>query len=228
MFKVATGILAALALTLAVSTTYVLAQEAPARGGRGQHMSAPAQSGAPQMRGPGYGRGQGQMAGPRPMPPVNRPGYGPRPGYGRPLPPPPAYGHMHYPRYWGEYPTPSIYYYGGYPAYPYAPLYPYPGFALNGWMGYGPLSLNFSWFKSDDGKDANDEAANVGKVKFAIEPKSAVVLIDGAYVGEVRDLGKGLKLEAGAHNITIVVGEQQKEFKVDILPGQTITIRATK
>jgi hypothetical protein len=138
----------------------------------------------------------------------------PRPEPGGRYVEPPSRGHA--PWYWGEPLTP---YYGPYLYGPYGPYYA-PGLSIAGWFGYGAGAVSASWFRPSVPRDTSADVPT-GRVKFVVSPKSAIVRIDGYYIGQVRDLGHGVRLPEGDY----VVDIDGHEFRLHVVAGMLITIR---
>jgi hypothetical protein len=69
-------------------------------------------------------------------------------------------------------------------------------------------------------------AAAYGYLQLLMQPASAVVYVDGLYVGSVDDLRAGRKVEAGAHRLEIRAGGYEAtSVDVRIDPGQTTIYR---
>jgi hypothetical protein len=75
------------------------------------------------------------------------------------------------------------------------------------------------------------EGAPVGGVQLDIDPRSAQVYVDGAYVGVVEDFSgyfRHLDVAAGPHSIAIVASDYEPLIlELIVTPGRTVTHRAT-
>jgi len=67
----------------------------------------------------------------------------------------------------------------------------------------------------------------MGQVKFQVEPKTAEVLIDGAYAGTVTSLKSSLWLEPGAYNLCIKsAGHADYCRRIYVLSGKNLAVLA--
>jgi hypothetical protein len=75
------------------------------------------------------------------------------------------------------------------------------------------------------------EDAPPGGIQLDVQPWSALVYVDGELRGRVEEFRgyyQHLELPAGAHTIAIVApGREPRAFDVVVIPGRTITYRAT-
>lgn len=69
-----------------------------------------------------------------------------------------------------------------------------------------------------------------GEIKLKVTPERAAVILDGAFAGTVREfsgIGRAMLVNPGKHHLKIdMPGYLQFNADVDLLPHQTITIRA--
>src|SRR5262245_23343079 len=215
-----------LAGAVSLAATDALAQRGGGRGGGGR---------APSSGGVYVGR-----AAPRPSG-----GYGHYPGrpvYGRPYYGHPYYGHPYYYRpYVVGYAPYYPYYYPyragvsfgfsvgfGYPygyvsasyGYPYAPYYPYGYYNYYGPYGYAVPPASYV---------AMQPGYQYGGVKIQGAPPDAQIFADGYYVGIADDfdgVSQHMNLTSGTHKIEVrFTNAPPAVFDVNVLPGQTITLR---
>lgn len=67
----------------------------------------------------------------------------------------------------------------------------------------------------------------MGQVKFQVEPKTAEVLIDGAYAGTVASLKRSLRLDPGAYNLYIkAAGHADYCRRIYVLSGKNLVVLA--
>jgi len=67
----------------------------------------------------------------------------------------------------------------------------------------------------------------MGQVKFQVEPKTAEVLINGAYAGTILSLKKSMWLDAGAYNLCIKsAGHPDYCRRIYVLSGKNLSVMA--
>jgi PEGA domain-containing protein len=100
--------------------------------------------------------------------------------------------------------------------------------ALPLWSPWGIVTLPES---EQIGPPAIGQGAQTGGLQIDIQPWSAEVYVDGARAGRVeqfRGYYQHLDLPAGPHTIALVAnGYEPMVFGVMVMPGKTITYRAT-
>jgi hypothetical protein len=90
---------------------------------------------------------------------------------------------------------------------------------------YGPGY--YGWYGPGYGPYYVEQSPYLGKVKFDTKMKDALIYVDNAYAGTVRQLGT-FPLRPGAHNLELRDPSGQVIFqqKVDVLAGKTLKLSA--
>lgn len=106
--------------------------------------------------------------------------------------------------------------------------YPYGwGFRYGGyWGGYSPLWWDPWWYPYGSYRGYGP-ADGMGEVKLQVEPKTAEVLIDGAYAGTVASLKSSLWLDPGAYNLCVkAAGHSDYCRRIYVLSGKKLEVLA--
>jgi hypothetical protein len=94
------------------------------------------------------------------------------------------------------------------------------------WGGLAPMGWSPFWYAYAP-YAASGPGYAMGQVKFQVEPKTAEVLIDGAYAGTVASLKSNLWLEPGAYNLCIKsAGHADYCRRIYVLSGKNLAVLA--
>jgi hypothetical protein len=90
---------------------------------------------------------------------------------------------------------------------------------------YGPGY--YGWYGPGYGPYYVEQSAYLGKVKFDTKLKDALIYVDNAYAGTVRQLGT-FPLRPGAHNLELRDPSGQVIFqqRINVLAGKTLKLNA--
>jgi len=119
---------------------------------------------------------------------------------------------------------------GGYAHFPGLTMLPlYGGYGRWGygyWDALAPIWWSPFWYPYAPYGGAGP-GSSMGQVKFQVEPKTAEVLIDGAYAGTVASLKSSLWLDPGAYNLCIKAsGHADYCRRIYVLSGKNLAVLA--
>jgi hypothetical protein len=107
------------------------------------------------------------------------------------------------------------------------PLYGrYGGWGYGYWGALEPIWWSPFWYPYAPYRGSGP-GYGMGQVKFQVEPKTAEVLIDGAYAGTVASLKSSLWLDPGAYDLCIkAAGHADYCRRIYVLSGKNLTVLA--
>lgn len=110
------------------------------------------------------------------------------------------------------------------------PLYYAYAYPLWGYYGYAPFwsgSYSGPLFQAYPPYPASSAKSGEGHVKLRVNPRTAEVLINNAYVGTVADLKGGIWLKPGTYDLCIKApGRQEFRRRIQVQSGKKLEIQA--